>query len=390
MTTNVPMPSFGDAGFTSPNELDVLAGVLADWNAAFGGNLNTGLSTPQGQLATSFSAVIGAFNDFFVDYTNQVDPAFASGRMQDAIARIYYLTRNPARATVVTAVCSGATGVTIPAGSLAKASDGSIYSSLSSVTIPASGNASAQFANLVRGPIACPAGSLNTIYRQVAGWDSVTNPADGLIGEDEESRVDFEERRAASVANNATGILPAIRGVVLGVQGVADAFVTENPAATAATIGGKSIAAHSLYVCVEGGTDAAVAAAIWSKKNPGCGYVGNTTVAVLDTNSGYLVPPSYNVTFQRPASVACNFAVSIANGASVPSNAVDLITAALSAQFQKVAKIGMPVFASSFVCPVAALGDWARILTLTVNASNEQVINIDQFPAFGTVTVTLV
>lgn len=94
--TDVPPPSFGPSGFTSPEELAILAGVLADMNAAFGGNLNPSVSTPQGQWATSLAAVIGASNDLFVDFTNQVDPAFASGRMQDAIARIYYLTRRGA------------------------------------------------------------------------------------------------------------------------------------------------------------------------------------------------------------------------------------------------------------------------------------------------------
>ena len=136
--TNVPLPTFGDTGFTSPQELEVLDGVIADFVAAFGGNMNTGLSTPQGQLATSFAAVISAFNDLFVDYTNQVDPAYASGRMQDAIARIYFLSRLGATPTVVTATCSGATGVTIPAGSLAKATDGTIYTALTSGDIPGS------------------------------------------------------------------------------------------------------------------------------------------------------------------------------------------------------------------------------------------------------------
>lgn len=388
--TNVPMPSFGDTGFTSPEELAILAGVLADFSAAFGGGMNPGVSTPQGQLATSLAAIIGAFNDLFVDFTNQVDPAYASGRMQDAIARIYFLSRLGATPTVVTATCSGATGVVLPVGSLAKATDGTIYQSLTTVTIPASGSVDVQFAALTNGPIACPAGSLNAIYRSVAGWDSITNAADGAIGRDEESTADFEERRALSVAQNAIGILPAVRGAVLGVEGVIDAYVTENNTGAPVVVGSQTIAAHSLYVCVEGGTDEAVALAIWSKKNPGCDYTGTTTVTVEDTNSGYLTPPEYDVSFERAAALAVNFVVTLADGLDVPSDVEAQIEAAITEQFAAYAKIGQTMYASSFICPIGALGSWARIISVTVNAGSSQAVEINEFPALGTITVTLV
>lgn len=388
--TNVPLPTFGDTGFTSPEELAIYDGVIADFVAAFGGTMNTGKSTPQGQLATSFTAVVGAFNDLFVDYTNQVDPAYASGRMQDAIARIYFITRRGATPTVVTATCSGATGVVIAVGSLAKAADGTIYVALTTGTIGLGGTVDIQFSALTNGPIACPAGSLNTIYRTVPGWDSLTNSADGLPGQNEESRTALETRRALSVARNATGILPAVRGSVLGVPGVVDAYVTENSTGSPITTSGQTIAAHSLFVCVEGGTDADVALAIWTKKNPGCAYTGATTVTVEDDNSGYVTPPTYDVKFQRAASLAVDIIVTIATGVDVPSDAATQIEAAISAQFAVLAKIGQTLYASSFICPIGALGAWARIVSVTVNAGASQAVNINQFPALGTVTVTLV
>lgn len=388
--TNVPLPTFGDKGFTSPEELAIYNGVIADFVAVFGGMMNTGPSTPQGQLATSFAAVIGAFNDLFVDFTNQVDPAYASGRMQDAIARIYFLARRAATPTVVTATCSGATGVVIPVGALAKATDDTIYQALTTATIPVGGSVDIQFAALVDGPIACPAGSLNTIYRTIPGWDSITNVADGLPGRDEENRADFEERRALSVAINATGILPAVRGSVLAVDGVVDAYVTENVTGSSVVIGSQTIVAHSLYVCVEGGTDDDVAKAIWLKKNPGCNYSGATTVVVEDTNSGYVTPPTYSVKFQRAASLTIDVDVEIANGVDVPSDVEAQVEAAVTAQFAEIAKIGQTVYASTFVCPIGALGTWARIISVEVNTAASQAVGINEFPALGDVTVTLV
>ena len=53
--------------------------MQADINAAFGGNLNQALNTPQGQLASSIAAILGNVDDTFAFYTSQTDPAFALG-----------------------------------------------------------------------------------------------------------------------------------------------------------------------------------------------------------------------------------------------------------------------------------------------------------------------
>jgi uncharacterized phage protein gp47/JayE len=386
------MPSFTDAGFMSPPELDIYAGAIADLSQAFGGNLNPDMSTPQGQMAMSWSAVIGAFNDLFVEYTNDVDPARSTGRMQDTIARIYFLTRHPATPTVVEATCSGLTGTFLPVGLFARATDGTIYTSLTSGTIPASGSINLQFAAVTNGPIACPPGTLTSIYRSVTGWDSITNATAGEPGQLQESAADLEVRREATVAMNSVGLLPSVRGALLGgnVPGIVDAYVTENNLDTPQTIGGVSLVPHSIYVCVEGGTDADVAHAIWSKKGGGCNYNGNTTVTVEDTNSGYLTPPTYDVTFQRASSLACDYAVSIANGPDVPSDAVAQITAALTGAFPPQARIGQTIYASSSICPIGAIGSWVRIISVTVNGATSQAINIDEFPALGTITVNLI
>ena len=111
MTTNVPPVSFSSTGFVAPSTAAILAGVKADLNTAFGGNLNPALNTPQGQLATSTASIIGNVNDLFTYYTNQVDPALATGRMQDAIARIYFLERLPAEPTALQISCIGAQSV---------------------------------------------------------------------------------------------------------------------------------------------------------------------------------------------------------------------------------------------------------------------------------------
>jgi hypothetical protein len=394
--TSVPQPTFGTTGFQAPAESAILTGVLADLNAAFGGNLNTALSTPQGQLATTFAAIIGDMYAQFLYYCNQVDPAYASGRMQDAIARIYFIYRNPAQATVVQATCVGLPGVTIPTGSLAQATDGNLYSCTSGGTIPQTGSISLSFTCMTTGAITCPAGTLNRIYRTLPGWDTITNPADGVIGSAVESRSAFEQRRQQSVAKNSVGALSAVQGAVLAVPGVLDAYTTENNTSGVITLDGVTIPANSLYVCVSGGNASAVAQAIWSKKAPGCGYSGNTTVTVQDTNSGYTTPyPSYSVSFQTAAAQPLFVTVTIVNSVQVPSNALALVQTAILNAFAGAdngprARIGSTIFASRFYAGIAALGAWAQIISITLGSTAVVASNFTGSITGNTMTVTAV
>lgn len=375
--TNVPRPTFGPNGFIVPTDDAILAGRLADFNQAFGGGLNiTNLSTPQGQLASSDSAIISDADQTFLFYTQQVDPAYASGRMQDAIGRIYFIERLPALQTVVSCLCTGAVGTVIPVGSLAQDASGNVYLATTGGTIPISGSITLQFANQVVGPIPCPENTLTIIYKAIPGWDTINNLSDGVLGQNTETRQAFEARRSASVAQNAVGSNPAVLGAVLNVPGVLDAYVIDNPTGSPATVGGYTLAANSLYVAVVGGSAADVAQAIWSKKAPGCAYNGNQTVVVQDTNSGYNPPyPSYNVKYQIPAGLSILFQVTLVNSALIPANANTLIQNAIINAFAggdggPRARIGNNILASRFYAPIATLGSWAQIESLYIGSNN--------------------
>lgn len=402
MGTNIPQPTFGPNGFTAPAASAVQAGAFADINQAFGGNLNPDQTTPQGQFSVSQAAIVSAAFGLFCKITTQFDPAYAEGRWQDGLARIYFLERDPAEPTVVQALCSGATTTPIPVGSLARSEDGNIYVSTAAGVIGSDGTVTIPFACLTAGPTPCPPHSLNTIYRAIPGWDSIDNPAEGVLGRLVESRSEFEARRQASVALNAVGTLPAIKANVLNVAGVLDAYATENDTDSPDTIGGVSIAARSLYVAVVGGASADIAEAIWRKKAPGCGYTGSTTVVVTDDNSGYAYPfPTYNVKFTIPASLPIKFLVTIVNSVAVPADALAQIQAAIIAAFAgndggPRVKIGGTVFASRFYAGVAALGTWAQIISIKIGtgsgtpASDEVSVNIDQIPTIDATDISVV
>jgi hypothetical protein len=399
--TSVPSITFSTAGWLAPDESDILTGVIADNNAAFGGNMNPALNTPQGQLASSETAIIGDCNDQFLELANGVDPDVADGRMQDGIGRIYFIERNPAQPTSVIATCLGLVGTPIPVGARAQATDGNVYICTQAGVIPASGSIDLAFACTVTGPIACPAGQLNQIYQAIPGWDTITNATDGVMGNVVESRADFETRRRASVALNAKGSVPSVRAAVLNVANVLDAYVVDQPLGTAQTIGGVLLAANSLYVCAAGGAAQDIGNAIWSKKGPGCNYNGNTPVTVFDTD-GYTAPyPQYQVLYQTANPLPILYAVQIANISTLPSNVVALVQAAIVAAFNGTdggqrARIGRTIFASRYYCPVEIIDPSIELISIQIGTAtanqNSVSVNIDRIPTISTsnIAVTLV
>lgn len=400
MASSVPQISFTPAGLVLPTEAAVLAGVQADINAAFGGGVNPALETPQGQLASSEAAVIADKNAEVALIVNQIDPQYADGRFQDAIARIYYLTRKPATSTSVTATLGGVASTVIPAGTLAQDTGGNTYSLTANATIGVGGTVNAEFQNIATGPIPCPASSLIKVYQSISGWDTITNSADGTLGQDVETREDFEFRRKNSVAINAKGTPESIYAAVFAVDNVLDAYVIDNPTGVAVNTGATNypVLAHSVYIAVVGGIDADIAAAIWSKKDLGCDYNGNTSASVTDT-SGYSYPyPTYTVKFERPGPLAIKFAVSIVNSPSLPSDIVTLTKNAIVARFNGTdgtarERIGSTIFASRYYGAVPGSASLISILIGTSSATLTQVsVGIDQKPTLSTsdIAVTLI
>jgi hypothetical protein len=93
------------------------------------------------------------------------------------------------------------------------------------------------------------------------------------------------------------------------------------------------MAAHSVLVSVYGGVAAAVAQAIWNKKDGGCGYNGNTTYTVADTSYPLGSQPQYVVTWLTPTPTPVYIAVTLQNNALLPSNIAALVQAAALATF---------------------------------------------------------
>ena len=377
ISTSVPAVTFSTTGLVVPDEADILAGRLSDLSSALGTSMSTELTTPQGQIAVSDTAIIADKNDQLLAIVNNINPDYASGRFQDAIGKIYFLNRIAATGSIVTCVCTGAVDRTIPAGSVAQDDNGFLYEALSEFTFDSNGTATAEFQNQATGPIACPIGALNTIYTAVSGWSSISNQVAGILGSDEEGRSSFEYRRRLSVAKNASNTLAAIYGAVFGVDGVTDAYVTDNYTGSAINVGytNYSLLPHSFYVAAYGGTPANIAEAIFSAAPPGADMNGNTTYTIQDTEN-YVYPyPSYLIRWMTPAAVSMYVEVELLQSNLLPADIISQVKASVQNSFNGTdggtrARIGSKVTAGRYYSGIQAI-DTKNVEILSISLSRD-------------------
>lgn len=308
------------SGVIVPDTDTVLAEVQAEWQAFFGADLDLTPSTPQGLMMTAeaLTRVGIARND--ADLANQINPNLATGVFLDAIAALSGLSRTVAAHTTVTATVVGDAGTIIYIGALAETAAGDLFECTAATTIPVEGTISVPFRSVETGPIPCALGALNVIADGILGWTSITNPAAGTLGVTSQTDTAFWLDRRNTLALQGISTNEAIISALYAVNGVQSLAYRENTAAITVVIDTISMAAHSIYVCVNGGADADIAQALLKNKTAGAGYNGTTTVAAVDTISGQ----SYDVKFSRPIAVPIlsKITVRLAGATGDPSSTI--------------------------------------------------------------------
>jgi len=297
-------------GTIVPDTSSLLSGVQSEFKAVFGDDLVVTPDTPQGVLITAETL---ARNDVLANnaqLANQINPNLAGGVYLDALLALTGMQRTSARRSTVTATLTGEADTVIPAGSQAKTAAGDIFETISTVVIGSGGSVSAQFQSAEYGAIPCASGALTMIVSGILGWETVTNPSAAIPGAAEQSDKSARALRRNTLAFQGLALPEAITSALYAVEGVKSLTFRENTGDTTATIDGVSMVAHSIFVCVDGGTDADVAAAILENKSSGSNWNGSTTVSVVEPVSGQ----TYNVKFQRPAVISIAMQVTIKRG----------------------------------------------------------------------------
>ena len=298
-------------GVIVPDTAAIRADVEAEWRAAFGADLVTTPETPQGVIITLQTEERDAIARNNAALANQINPDIAGGVFLDALLSFTGGVRRAAtRSTLAGVVFSGVPGTNIPAGSQAIVSGtGEVFATDNPLVIGAGGTVTGSMTAVNAGAIQVPIAGLDTVASAVLGWETVTNPASAVPGAPEQSDVAARALRRQTLALQTVSTTEAIVSRVMAIPEVRSMSFRENTAATTQTIDGISMVAHSIYACVQGGSDADVARALYDTKTVGAAYNGVTTVNVTDPFSGQITP----VKFDRPTEIPILVRVTVRN-----------------------------------------------------------------------------
>lgn len=286
-----------NTGTILPDSSIILGEVEQEYRDVFGENLITTPNTPQGILITSEAlARIETLTNNCV-LANQINPDIAGGVFLRALCALTGLQIDPDTSTLVIASLTGVAGTVIGVGSSASISDGTIFNLIDPVTLDSMGNGTGEFQCTIPGPIEVPVNSLTHIVSGVPGWETVSN-SDIQVSLGSFTPTDAEIRllRTNTLALQGSGLPEAVKSALRVVPGVLSSSFWENTTDFSIVKDGVTLLPHSIYNCVDGGTDLAVATAILTKKGGGCNYNGDITQPVFNETSGQ----TYPVKFSRP------------------------------------------------------------------------------------------
>jgi hypothetical protein len=312
-------------GVIIPDTEVINNGVITEFKSLFGADLIVTPNTPQGLLITAETTARDSVATNNATLANQINPNLAGGIFLDAIAALTGTQRTAASFSLVTGTVAGVPGTIIPAGSLARENVfNHLFQTVTMVTIPVTGSIDVQFQAVDPGPIACTAGTLVIIVSVVIGWETVTNAAAAVLGTDTQTDDQMRAYRRATLALQGQALPQAILAGLFATPNVKSATFRENTANTTQVIDGVTMVAHSIYACVDGGTDLDVATVLLNKKSGGCAYNNGApgatpvTVPIVDPYSGQL----YNILFDRPELIPIYAQVTYSGGQTDPGTTI--------------------------------------------------------------------
>lgn len=285
-------------GVIIPDTSTQLSDVQEEWKSVFGADLVVTPDTPQGVIITAETVSRADMTQNNAAVANQINPNYAGGLFLDAILALTGMERDAARPTLVPSVTlSGVAGTIIGVGSQAKTATGDLFETTQIVTIGAGGTVTVDFQSVEDGAIPCAIGALNSIVSGIVGWETVNNATAGTLGASSQSDASARAYRKNTLAFQGTSLAGAITAALYATEGVTSLVFRENTDPATQTIDGISMVGHSIYVCVNGGTDTDIGAALLENKSGGCAWNGSTTLPMIEPTSGQ----TYQVKFDRPA-----------------------------------------------------------------------------------------
>lgn len=302
-------PVITAAGLSVPSFTDIQTVLLNSFSSIYGSTVYLGNDAADLQWISAISLKLSDNCGLCQLAYNARSPLTAIGADLDSVLKLNGLARLASSSSTVSLLLSGTPG-TIINNAVVSDINGVLWQLPSGVTIGGTGTVSATAICQQGGPISA---AINTVTNPVggftAGWTGVTNPAVASVGTPVESDSNARARQSVSVALPSSTRLAGTVAEIGAVPGVTLMNVLENQTSVTDAFGNEG---HSMTAVVQGGTDLAVATAIFDNRGIGCNTQGATVptmtiVPVMDPNSGAVT----DIGFVRPVDVPMFVSISV-------------------------------------------------------------------------------
>lgn len=286
------MSGLTEAGF-SPETFEEIQGRIQGKLEVINPGFDFSPESPDGQLIDIFSYEIFTMWQQLNMVYNSYNPFLASGAALRNLGQITGAPFGFANRSFAVVELTGTTGTLVPADSLVSDANGNEFYVAYDAVIPSNAEVIAK----VPGPIPVPIGTITTIVTPVAGWATVAQSTEGVMGMLAMSEQKYRNLRNATVMRNYTSNVDVLKARLLEL-GLEQVTVFNNDAITVVS----GVPANTVAVTIgEVGvvSDADIAKVIFETLPAGCPTFGATTEAVLDLQ-GF----SHDVSFTRATAVA--------------------------------------------------------------------------------------
>jgi len=302
-------PVISSSGLTIPSFTDIQNALLDSYSSIYGSTVYLGNDSADYQWISALSLKLSDNCGLCQLAYNARSPLTAVGADLDSIIKINGLARLSSSPSTASLFLTGVSGTVIN-NAVVSDSNGILWSLPSYVVIGGGGNVTVTATCEQAGSVSALANTIiNPVGGFTAGWLSVTNPSPAIVGTPVEADSAVRARQSISVALPSSTRLAGTIAEIKAVPGVTLTNVLENQTSATDSYGNQG---HSMTAVVYGGTDLAVATAIFNNRGIGCNTQGATVptmtiVPVTDPNSGNIT----NIGFVRPIFVPIYVSLSV-------------------------------------------------------------------------------
>lgn len=319
--------SISSTGLTTVTQTELVTNFTTAYQNIYGSSINLASNSPDGQMMMTFIQAVLDIANFLTQIYNSFDPDNAVGTVLDQRVAINGIQRQAGTFTITNVTLTLSQSVNLfgldqTAQQVYTVADNAGNQwQLQTTQLGVTGTQTYAFQAANPGAVLTTPNTITVPVTIVLGVTTINNPTTySTLGINAETDAALRIRRLQSVSLASQGYYAGLLAALQNINGVTSAFVYEN---LTSVTNASGVPGHSIWVIVAGSPAAsAVANAIYTKRNAGCGMFGSITFVITQVDGSSFVVLWDSITAQN---LFIAFTVSSVNG-TTPSNIAAILT----------------------------------------------------------------